>query len=267
MVSGGSTERRPHGMETIMKRTLCKLQQGQPVTIVAFGDSNTEVTFHTQGRMNWVGLLSEALFETYGNGACTMINAGKCGSSYEEGLARLERDVLRHQPDLVILAFGMNDAAQGLAALAGVIANARRMIGRVREVCHSDILVRTPNPVVTVHGLPLPAQQSRPGRAWESQDRPLKPYARALVDLAGELGCPVVDHYRLWTEKTFVVRHAVADPTGLWPRMSDAIHPGHLGHLAFFRELAPLFGVPTHFPWEEIDPPLRSDVPEAVPEA
>ena len=67
-----------------------------------------------------------------------------------------------------------------------------------------------------------------------------------------ELDCAVVDHHTPWTTKTFEVKHPVADPTGLWPRMGDAIHPGYLGHLAFFRELAPLFEVPTYFPWEEI---------------
>jgi hypothetical protein len=33
--------------------------------------------------------------------------------------------------------------------------------------------------------------------------------------------------------------------------MADAIHPGAQGQLAFFRELAPLFGVAPYFPWEE----------------
>ena len=106
--------------------------------------------------------------------------------------------------------------------------------------------------MVTVHGLPLPREQPRPGREWASPTRPLALYAKTLVRLAVELDCAVVDHHTLWTTKTFEVKHPVADPTGLWPRMGDAIHPGYLGHLAFFRELAPLFEVPTYFPWEEI---------------
>jgi len=238
-----------------MKRTLAKLEAGRHVTIVAFGDSITEVTFHTRGHMNWVSLLAEAIFETYGNGACTLINAGKCGSSFAEGLTRLDRDVLRFRPDLVILAFGMNDAGAGLAGLDAFGAAVREMVQRIRGACDSEILIRTPNPVVTVNGLPPPAEQPAPGRPWPSPDRPLGAYAEALVALAGELECAVVDHHTLWSRKRFSVKHPVADPTGLWLRMGDAIHPGYLGHLAFFRELAPLFGVPRHFPWEEHDPP------------
>jgi len=234
-----------------MQRTLAKLRQGEHVTIVALGDSITEITFHTQGRMNWVGLLSEAILETYGAGVCTMINSGKCGTTYEEGLSRLDRDVLRFDPDLAILSFSMNDSGRGTEALEKFQDDVRETVRRIREACDSEVLIRTPNPVVTVHGLPLPPEQPAPGKPWESPNRPLSQYAASLVELAGELGCEVVDHYRLWTEKTFTVRQPVADPTGLWPRMGDAIHPGYLGHLAFFRELAPLFDVPPHFPWEE----------------
>ena len=135
----------------------------------------------------------------------------------------------------------------------------RTTVGRIREACGSEILIRTPNPVVTVNGLPPPPEQPRLGRAWEPPERPLKAYAAALVELARELDCAVVDHYTLWTQRTFGVKHPVADPTGLWPRMGDAIHPGRLGHLAFFRELAPLFEVPRYFPWEEVDPAPRGE--------
>ncbi len=234
-----------------MKKLLDKLRSGHHVTIVALGDSITEITFHTHGHMNWVGLLSEAIFERYGNGICTMINAGKCASTAEEALTRLERDVLRFSPDLVIIALGMNDAGRGRQGLPTYIQQLREIVSRTRSHCGAEILLRTPNPVVTCHGLPLPVEQPAPGRPWEHDRRPLADYAAALVELATELDCAVVDHYTLWRERQFKVMHAVADPTGLWPRMGDAIHPGWQGHLAFYRELAPLFDLPLYFPWEE----------------
>lgn len=235
----------------MLTRTLTKLKAGEHVTIAALGDSITEITFHTRGHMNWVGLLSEALFESYGHGICTMVNAGKCGSSFREAATRLERDVLRFTPDLVIIALGMNDAGAREAGLPAFREQVRGVVRTIRERCGSEILIRTPNPVVTVHGVPLPAEQPRPGKAWDSPQRPLALYAAALVELARELECDVVDHYALWCGKQFHVKHPVADPTGLWPRMGDAIHPGWLGHLAFFRELAPCFEVPPYFPWDE----------------
>ncbi|MCF6174607.1 MAG: SGNH/GDSL hydrolase family protein [Victivallaceae bacterium] len=236
-----------------MKKTLEKLKAGEHVTIVALGDSITEVTFHTRGRMNWVGLLDEAIFEAYGNGVCTLINAGKCAANFPTSFDRLERDVLRFQPDLVILALGMNDAGTGKAGLHAFKNDVSKVINQIRQSCGSEILIRTPNPVVTVNGLPLPEEQPAVGQAVETQKRPLKMYANALVELAEELNCSCVDHYTLWTEKKFSFKHPVANPGALWSRMSDAIHPGYLGHLAFFRELAPLFEVAKYFPWEEVD--------------
>ena len=236
---------------TRMKKTMEKLQKGEHVTIVCFGDSITENTFQTRGRMNWVSLLSEAIFETYGNGVCTTINAGKCGSSYREGLTRLDRDVLRFHPDLVILAFGMNEAGRGLDGLESFQQDVRTTVKRIREACGSEILIRTPNPMVIEPNGPYPPGKG-PGDAYDPPDRPLKEYAAALVELAKELDCEVVDHYTLWTNETFTVLQPVANPCGLWLRMGDCMHPNWLGHLVFYRELSPMFGLPHYFPWEAI---------------
>ena len=235
-----------------MKKTLAKLKNSEHVTVVAFGDSNTEITFHTAGRMNWVGLLDEAIFETYGNGVCTIVNSGKCGSSCQEGLERLDRDVIRYDPDLVILAFGMNDATFGMEYLPKFKSEVEEIVNIICRECGSEILVRTPNPVVTVNGLPLPEGAVSPGKAWQEPEHFLEEYSQALVETAENLKCPVVDHYSLWKDKQFHAEHPVADPNCLWPRMSDPIHPGFLGHLMFFRELAELFDVPKYFPWEEV---------------
>jgi lysophospholipase L1-like esterase len=165
-------------------------------------------------------------------------------------MERLERDCLRYAPDCVIISYGMNDAIGGQERLDAFRANLRAMIETIRARCGSEVLLRTPNPVVTVHGLPLPPEQPAPGKAWETPRRTLREYATAIVEVGAALDCPVVDHYTQWTTQHFAVKHPVADPTGLWPRMADAIHPGALGHLVFFREIAPHFDVSPVFPWE-----------------
>ena len=233
------------------KNTVSKLKHGEHVTIVCFGDSITENTFHTRGRMNWVSLLDEAIFETYGNGVCTVINSGKCASSYREGLTRLDRDVLRFNPDMVIIAFGMNDAGRGMNALESFEEDVRTAVKRTRDVCGSEILIRTPNPVILEPGGPYPPGKG-PGDAYDPEDRPLKEYAAALVDLAKELDCEVVDHYTLWTNEKFTVKLPVTNSCGLWLRMADRIHPNWLGHLVFYREISSKLGLPRYFLWEAI---------------
>jgi acyl-CoA thioesterase I len=234
----------------IALKTLEKLKSGIHTTVVALGDSNTELTFHTRGRLNWVGLLAEAIFEIYGNGVCTMINSGKCASNFPDAYARLEQDVLRFDPDLVIIALGMNDSYGAAAHLGTFRQNVRQVVTAIQQNNNADVILCTPNPVVTVNGLPPPPEQQVPGKPWETAAHPVKLYAEALVELAGELDCAVVDHYALWCAETFSVTQPVADPNGLWMRMSDAIHPGPLGHLALYRALAPLLELPRRFSWE-----------------
>jgi acyl-CoA thioesterase I len=234
-----------------MNKTIGKLKKGEHVTIVALGDSITENTFQTRGRMNWVSLLNEAIFEEYGNGICTLINSGKCGSSYRESLTRLDRDVLRFHPDMVILALGMNDAGEGSAGLQKFKKDVHTMIERIHKSCSSEILIRTPNPIVIEPGGPYPKGKC-PGNAHDPDNRPLKLYASALVQIAKELDCEVVDHYTLWTDEKYTVKYPVSNSCGLWIRMADRVHPNWLGHLVFYRELAPKFGLKLYFPWEEI---------------
>jgi len=224
-----------------MQMTITKLKRAEHVTIAIIGDSNTAETFHTRGHMSWVSLLNEALFETYGTGVCTLINSAICGTGFGNALAHLDRDVFRYRPDLVIVGYGVMAARQGIGKLEAFKEEMRQLLRALRTGCGAEILVRVPNPCVAVHGVPLPdGQQS--GRPLINH--PYREYAQAQVEVAREFGCSVVDHFTLWSEARFPYRHPVADPQGLWPRMSDAGHPGALGHAAFFRDLAPCSSCP-----------------------
>jgi len=230
-----------------MKQLLAKLHGKEHVTIVALGDSNTELTWHTAGRLNWVGLLQYALFEKHGSNTATIINSGRCGDTAVEALTRLESDVLRFDPDLVIVSFGMNDGAQGQDGLAAYSDAIQKIVSRLRKSCGSEVLLRTPNPVVVLNQPGLP-EGFTPGTEWPGSHQHL--YARRTVELADQLECCVVDHYTLWIE-SYNRDDGLPQPTNhLWNRMSDATHPGALGHLHFYRDMAPFFELRSDFPWE-----------------
>jgi len=135
-----------------MKSTLDRLKRGQHVTIVALGDSITADTLLNCGRKNWVSLLNEGIQEKYGLGVCTTINAGIPGATYADALSRLDRDVLRFNPDLVIIALGMNDAGNGIDYLPKFGKDVLRVIEGIRSGCSSEILIMTPNPVIVESG-------------------------------------------------------------------------------------------------------------------
>lgn len=84
-------------------------QTFERLIIVAFGDSITEAA-QVPEEQRWPHLLAEMLRESLPSREITVANAGVGGNTSREGLARLERDVLTHQPDLVLVEFGGNDA-------------------------------------------------------------------------------------------------------------------------------------------------------------
>lgn len=221
----------------MVKKLLTKLERGEQVTIVALGDSNTELTFHTRGHLNWPCLLQEALFEKYGPNLAIMINAGCCGQGAGEALARVDRDVIRFKPDLVIICFWDGD----MGAM-------RDLIVKIRGGCDAELLLRTPNPVVAPN-IPRVTPEVQAGTEWPGSQ--VGEVAGRILALGRELGIPVVDHYALWT-KADASHHGPAstNPNKLWMRMSDATHPGPAGHLAFYRDLAPCFGLPEKLSWE-----------------
>jgi lysophospholipase L1-like esterase len=232
-----------------MEKTLTKLRQQEPVTIVVAGDSCSVDTHWTRGHKNWVQLLSEALWECYGDGFLYVINSSKCGLGWETQRKRLEESILRFQPDLVVFAIGGLTVNRGPEALEADRQCAREVVRRVQEA-GSEVLLNTFHPVVYGYWEPRP-EGAPPGEAFLQHPGRGAAAAQALVELAAELGVPIVDHYSAWARTRIPFKHQTAHPNGLWIRMADPVHPGPQGHLAIFRELAPVFGVARYFPWEE----------------
>jgi lysophospholipase L1-like esterase len=222
---------------TRVEGLLAKLARGEQVTIVALGDSNTELTFHTRGYLNWCGLLQVALLEKYGPNRVIMINAACCGERAAGGLARLDRDVLRFAPDLAIVCYWDGDM--------DVL---RTMVRKIRAAGTAEVLLRTPNPIVAPNQ-PRVTPAVVAGKEWPGTG--IGDVARKILALGTELQVPVVDHYHAWLEAD-AAHHGPpsTNPNKLWMRMSDVTHPGPLGHVAFYRELAPFFGLSPALSWE-----------------
>ena len=126
-----------------MNKTFEKLRAKSPVTIVAVGDSNNVICGHTKGRFNWFHHLHLGLCETFGDGFIYMINSAVCGNTVTKQLTRMEQDILRFKPDLVIASFGINDQGMGLGRIDEFRENYRAFIHQVQGV-GAELLLRTP---------------------------------------------------------------------------------------------------------------------------
>ena len=233
-----------------MQKTLDKLKAAKPVTIVVVGDSISIDTPWTLGRKNWVGYLAEALWATYGDGLVTMINSSRCGNSSGQELQRMEHSILRFKPDLTILSLGLGDTPSKSSEMENSADRARQLITAVQR-SGSEVLVLTSTPIVYGYWDPLPPG-ARSGEAFDTEGLATA-WAARLTSVGHELGCVVVDHFSLWKKHRIPYKSEASNPQGLRMRMGpDTVHPGPVGHMALFRDMAPVFGVPRYFPWEDV---------------
>lgn len=94
------------GLENIQGQ----LEQGEPCTFVALGDSLTKGWMVSRG---YVDFLTRMIPEKYPQANLSIKNKGIEGHTAEDGLGRLKRDVFPHHPDLVLIQFGLNDCFMG----------------------------------------------------------------------------------------------------------------------------------------------------------
>lgn len=74
------------------------------INVVAFGDSITGSVVGITPDQQWQRLLAARQGPAF-----TIINAGVGGNSAREAMARFERDVLAHRPNLILIEFGGNN--------------------------------------------------------------------------------------------------------------------------------------------------------------
>src|ERR1700733_14284325 len=118
-----------------------------PVLIVALGDSITQgVMEHNLLAPDVVyhRLFQQSLQEFYPTTTFSTINAGVSGDSTGPALGRIERDVIRYRPDLVLIAFGTNDAGGGSNGLVGFKDNLTQIVKRTRQETEADVILLTP---------------------------------------------------------------------------------------------------------------------------
>lgn len=192
--------------DAVLPKTRAKLSSHDPVKIVCLGDSVTGIYYHTGGLRAYPEMIAVGLKLIDPDAHVTVINAGISGHSTVNGIARLEKDVLEHQPDLVTVMFGLNDMTR--VPKAEFQANLQTIIERCRRI-GAEVLLCTPNGVIDTAGRP---------RAK------LEEFNRAMKEVGEQTQTPVSDVY--------AAHEAVRaqDPVAFRLMCSDEIHPNMDGH-------------------------------------
>lgn len=204
---------------------------GSPKTIVCLGDSVTGVYYHTGGRRAYPEMLELAIKHVSPTSQVIVINAGISGNTTQNGLERLDKDVLAHHPDLVTISFGLNDMSR--LPENEFRENLRTLVTRCRDA-KSQVVLCTPNSVINTTSRPITK---------------LTVYCDIIREVGAELAVPVCDQY-----KTGAQLHARAPRT--WRLLfSDEIHPNMDGHKRMAEELCRVISGKS-VSLESIDPPV-----------
>lgn len=120
-----------------------QLEANGPITIVAFGDSVTHGALRGKNNYETVywNLLKKKLNNFRDYVPVNVINAGIGGITAKRSLGRLDKQVLAHDPDLVIVCFGLND-------VNGTLEEYLEALDTIFDKCKdsgADVIFMTPN--------------------------------------------------------------------------------------------------------------------------
>lgn len=175
------------------------------VVIVAFGDSITmgatangvfepEAVYHNVFK----GLLEERFKRV----TFSVVNSGIGGDSAARSLKRIDRDVVRYQPDLVIVAFGANDLGASPVAAKLYEDSLRQIIKLIRDQTPADIVLLTPSFMASRDNGKIPeSQQAQLQSLMRHQNEGVvKQFADIVKAVAVSENVAVGDVYARWEE-------------------------------------------------------------------
>jgi len=198
----------------MLERVKEKLKSGENVNFVAFGDSITEGYGVSEG---WPEKLVKELKKKYPEAKVTLYNKGRSGDTVEDGLYRLESDVISLSPDIVTINFGINDAFSNVN-LAEFEKNISEMIENIKSACSCDILVITSEVLED-----------------EEADKIVRKYYDKLQKVSKDKQVAFIDVHRLWHQK---LREGL-DLSSLL--ISGLDHPNEEGYKIFAKAIADIF--------------------------
>ncbi len=207
--------------------------------IIMFGDSTTA----PRGGIKVYATLVETALQSIGS-SLSVHNAGIPSNTTVQARKRLQEDVLRFKPRVVVVQFGINDSAVDVwkkpsvteprVTLSTYIDNYRAMITEAQKQ-GAKVILMTTNPLRwtsklrELYGKPPYNPDTDDG--FESLN--LVRYNDALRKLATELKVPLVDVHAAYSA------FADKNKTTIDAMLTDGMHPGELGHQLVAELLVP----------------------------
>lgn len=202
-------------MSNFIEKVVAKqndIKSNPAVTVAFLGDSVTQGCFEiyrkSENEIETVFDKNSAYHKYFAdiftvlcpNVPVNIINAGISGDNAPHGFERLEKDVLSHNPDLVVVCFGLNDCGQGMEGIEKYTKALSDIFDRVKE-SGSELIFMTPNMMctsVSCHVTDDLIKGIAGNIAKLQNDGILDAYIDAAKKLCGEKGVTVCDCYAKW---------------------------------------------------------------------
>ncbi len=173
------------------------LEEEGPITIVVFGDSVTHGAFKTDimdFEAVYSNVLRKKLIDVRTYMPVNMINAGIAGCTATSSISRIEKQVLIHHPDLVIVCFGLNDINDPLEQY---LSSLRTIFEKCSE---TDVIFMTPNMFNTYVAEDTEENlKNYAAKTAEYQNGgKMDLYVNSAKKLAEEMNVTVCDCYEKW---------------------------------------------------------------------
>jgi len=198
-----------------LKRTQTRLRAGDPLKIVAFGDSITTGGEASRPELIFWRRWADGLQRKYPRASISAVNGATPGDTTANGLQRLAAKVLDKKPDLVLIAFGMNDHNLGSVPLPQFEQNLKQMIARIRKETGTEIILLSTFP---------------PNPKWKFGSQHMADYASATEHVARDTRCAFADVFNNW--EAVALRKKPEDLLG-----NNINHPNDFGHWIYSRVL------------------------------
>lgn len=195
-------------------KTISRLKSGEPLRIVALGDSLTQGWMVRRG---YVDFLDDMIKKKYPGSRFVLINRGIPGDTAEGGLYRLTYDVLDEKPDCVFIQFGLNDAFSGYSPdeYESLI---EKIIAGIKETGDADIILVTSSYI-----------------GGNRENRLAEEFYGRLEKLARKYDLPIAKVHEYWKKR---VSEDVEFRTLV---QFDGVHPTEMGYRLMAEAIMTLF--------------------------
>ena len=193
-----------------MIKTGERIKNGESVVLAFFGDSVTHGEFEFNNgykesvhrpELVFHKLLSDRIKAEFGT-EVTVINAGIGGNFSDDGLARIQTDVLDKKPDFCCVMFGTNDvtnARKGQEALDKYAQNMKDIINKL-QAQKIEVVLMTPGMLCSRGVKGFKGGWWFIHKYYESLQKggKMDQYVDSMRKVAKEMNVPVADAYAEW---------------------------------------------------------------------